>query len=36
MQEPIKFEQFVNTSTAKAFGLAILQSILARADDVIE
>jgi putative tryptophan/tyrosine transport system substrate-binding protein len=36
VQLPIKFEMVVNTRTAKALGLAVPQSILLRADEVIE
>jgi ABC-type uncharacterized transport system substrate-binding protein len=36
VQLPVKFEMAVNAKTAKALGLAVPQSILSRADEVIE
>jgi putative ABC transport system substrate-binding protein len=36
VQFPVKYEMIVNLKTAKALGLDVPQSILLRADEVIE
>jgi putative ABC transport system substrate-binding protein len=35
VQFPVKYEMVVNVKTAKALGLAVPQSVLLRADEVI-